>query len=112
MLDKCHSNSFKKFCEILLYFFLFLPVLPLVVINARDYNECRGDHTLHSPSFCSHLIKVKLPHTTEMTKRKKIYEIISLDKKNSNNKINLILLKGIGKAFYCRGLKITDVKNV
>ena len=71
------------------------------LINKNDYER-----------IISHLIKVKLPYATEMTKRKKIYEIISLDKKNSNNKINLILLKGIGKAFYCRGLKITDVNKL
>jgi 3-dehydroquinate synthetase len=34
------------------------------------------------------------------------------DKKNSNDKINLILLKGIGKGYFKRGLDKQEIKKL
>ena len=42
----------------------------------------------------------------------KLYKAISADKKNTSNKINLILLKKVGEAYYKRGLNITELKNL
>ena len=42
----------------------------------------------------------------------KLYKAITADKKNTNNKINLILLKKVGEAYYKRGLNITELKNL
>ena len=45
-------------------------------------------------------------------KSDRLYKVIANDKKNTNNKINLILLKKIGKAYYERGLSIKKIKSL
>ena len=53
-----------------------------------------------------------LPCYSKKIKNNKIYKLILADKKNINDKINLILLKKIGKPYYKRGLNISKVKNL
>ena len=60
----------------------------------------------------NHLKIVGLPYSNKNLKNKKIYRLINLDKKNINKKINLILLKKIGSAYYKRGLDIKKLKKL
>jgi len=59
-----------------------------------------------------HLKKVKLPYSDERIKNDLLYKLMLSDKKNSNNKINLILLKKIGKGYFKRGLSKQEVKKL
>ena len=63
-------------------------------------------------NFIKHLKKVKLPYFDKRINNKRIYKLMSVDKKNSNNKINLILLKSIGKAYFMRGLTVPEIKKL
>ena len=51
-----------------------------------------------------HLCKVGLPVYDNKINNKNILSIIQKDKKNNDGKINLILLKKIGKAYYSRNV--------
>ena len=59
-----------------------------------------------------HFKQAGLPYSTKSMINNKLYKAISADKKNTSNKINLILLKKIGEAYYKRGLSITELKNL
>ena len=59
-----------------------------------------------------HFKQAGLPYSTKSMINNKLYKVITADKKNTNNKINLILLKKVGKAYYKRGLNITELKNL
>ncbi len=59
-----------------------------------------------------HFKKAGLPHTTKSKINNKLYNAITADKKNTNNKLNLILLKKVGEAYYKRGLSISELKNL
>ena len=60
----------------------------------------------------NHFNEVGLPTKYKKNYGNKIFKIISSDKKNQNRKINLILLKGIGKSYFERGLNISKVKKL
>jgi shikimate kinase/3-dehydroquinate synthase len=59
-----------------------------------------------------HLKKVKLPYFDKRIKDDLLYKLMSSDKKNSNNKINLVLLKQIGKGHFKRGLNREEIKKL
>ena len=59
-----------------------------------------------------HFKQAGLPYSTKSMINDKLYKAITADKKNTNNKINLILLKKVGEAYYKRGLNITELKNL
>jgi len=59
-----------------------------------------------------HFKQAGLPYSTKSMINNKLYKAITADKKNTNNKINLILLKKVGEAYYKRGLNITELKNL
>lgn len=59
-----------------------------------------------------HFKQAGLPYSTKSIINNKLYKAIAADKKNTNNKINLILLKKVGEAYYKRGLNITELKNL
>lgn len=59
-----------------------------------------------------HFKKAGLPYSTKSIINNKLYKAIKGDKKNINNKINLILLKKVGSAYYKRGLNITKLKSL
>lgn len=63
-------------------------------------------------NIIAHLNKVKLPFYSKQIKNNKMYNLMLSDKKNSNNKINLILLKKIGHAYFARGLDISKIKKL
>ena len=71
------------------------------LINEKEYQN-----------LILHLKKVKLPYYDKRIGENKIFKLILSDKKNLNNKINLILLKKIGKAVYKKGLKIDEIKKL
>ena len=45
-------------------------------------------------------------------KKNTILGIIAKDKKNSNNKVNIVLLKKIGIPFFSRNTDIKEIKNL
>ena len=59
-----------------------------------------------------HFKQAGLPYSAKSMINNKLYKAITADKKNTNNKINLILLKKVGEAYYKRGLNITELKNL
>ena len=69
-------------------------------ISVNEYNN-----------FIQHLINVKLPHSHEKTKQKKLFDLMLSDKKNTNGNINLILLKKIGKCYFERGLNRKEIQQ-
>jgi len=62
--------------------------------------------------FINHLKNIKLPHYDKRIKGNKIYNLMLSDKKNSNNKINLILLKNIGSPYLKKGLSKEKIKKL
>ena len=46
------------------------------------------------------------------SKKEKFYKLLINDKKNQKNKINLILLNKIGKAFYAKNFGLKKIKNL
>jgi len=60
----------------------------------------------------SHLKKIKLPYSDKRIKEDLLYRLMLSDKKNSNNKINLILLKRVGKGYFKRGLDKWEIKKL
>ena len=59
-----------------------------------------------------HFKQAGLPYSTKSMINNKLFKAIISDKKNTNNKINLILLKKVGEAYYKRGLNIKEIKNL
>ena len=63
-------------------------------------------------SLIKHLKNVGLPSVNKKIFTNSFYDIILSDKKNSDGKVNLILLKKIGEAYFERGLKIEKIKKL
>ena len=63
-------------------------------------------------NLLNHLKNVGLPSYDIRIKDKMLYQIMLSDKKNTDNNLNLILLKKIGEGHYKRGLKIDKIKNL
>jgi len=59
-----------------------------------------------------HLNKIGLPHHDKRINSNKIYKIMQSDKKNTEGKINLVLLKKIGQAYFERGLDKEKIKKL
>ncbi len=59
-----------------------------------------------------HFGKSKLKVVDKNIKNKKILEILLSDKKNLNNEVNITLLKKIGVSFFCKNIKIKDLKEI
>ena len=70
------------------------------LISNNEYND-----------FILHLKDVGLPISDKRIEKNTIYNVMMSDKKNTENLINLILLKRIGKAFYKRGLTKEKIKS-
>ena len=73
-------------------------------MNFIDKNEYEN--------LLNHLKKVGLPSYDARVKSKKLYQLMLSDKKNTNNNLNLILLKRIGQGHFKRGLKIDKIKKI
>ncbi|MDC0056599.1 3-dehydroquinate synthase [Alphaproteobacteria bacterium] len=59
-----------------------------------------------------HLNKIGLPHHDKRINSNKIYKLMQSDKKNTEGKINLVLLKKIGQAYFERGLDKEKIKKL
>ena len=59
-----------------------------------------------------HFNNVKLKTYDKNINNNKIFQIMENDKKNLHNKINIILLKDIGKSIYHRNIKINLIKKI
>ncbi|MDC3131628.1 3-dehydroquinate synthase, partial [Pelagibacteraceae bacterium] len=59
-----------------------------------------------------HFQNAKIKLFDKNIKNKKLIDIIRKDKKNSNNMINIILLKNIGDSFFARNLKIKVIEKI
>jgi len=60
----------------------------------------------------NHFLLNKLPILDKNMYDKKIFRIIEKDKKNTNNKINFVLLKKIGSSFLSKNLTLINIKKI
>ena len=60
----------------------------------------------------NHFKDAKLPTDSKLIKNLSFYKKIIDDKKNMNNKVNLILLKTIGRSYFARNFKINKIKDI
>ena len=60
----------------------------------------------------AHFKNCDLPIKSNLIKKEKFYKLLINDKKNQNDKINLILLNKIGKAFYAKNFELIKLKNL
>lgn len=70
-------------------------------LNDKDYKN-----------IILHLKKANLPIYDKKINYSKFYNLMLNDKKNTNNKINLILLKKIGQAHFSRNMNKEDIKKI
>ena len=59
-----------------------------------------------------HFKNAKLPVTSKLIKKDLFYKKIMNDKKNFNEKINIVLLKDLGKSYFARNHSIDDIKKL
>ena len=60
----------------------------------------------------NHFKDAKLPTDSKLIRNLSFYKKIIDDKKNMNNKVNLILLKTIGRSYFARNFKINKIKKI
>ena len=60
----------------------------------------------------NHFKNCGLPIESNLVKKERFYKLLINDKKNQNDKINLILLSKIGKAFYAKNFELKKIKNL
>ena len=70
-------------------------------ITEFEYNKIVG-----------HLKIIGLPHHDKRINSNEIYKLMQSDKKNTEEKINLVLLKKIGQAYFERGLDKERIKKL
>ena len=87
-----------------------------IVLAAKLSSKLKYCKEVESNRIENHLKSLKLP--TELKhlfskniKATSLIESMKLDKKNYNNVIRFILIKGIGKAFICDKVEENDLKN-
>jgi 3-dehydroquinate synthase/shikimate kinase/3-dehydroquinate synthase len=83
-----------------------------MILAAKISYKMKNIRSSELDDVINHFKKAGLPYLTKSTHNNKLYKAIRADKKNINNKINLILLKKIGKAYYKRGINITKLKSL
>ncbi len=59
-----------------------------------------------------HFKKTKLKNSDKNIYNANILDNITKDKKNTLNKINIVLIKDIGKSFFKRNMKLNEIKNI
>ena len=59
-----------------------------------------------------HFKSMKLKTSDINIKNDKVLENIFKDKKNVNNQINIVLLRKVGKSFFCRDIEFKKIKNI
>ena len=83
-----------------------------MIIASKLSNKLSSLKTNELIKITDHLCKVGLPIYDNKINNKKILSIIQKDKKNNDGKINLILLKKIGKAYYSRNVNKNYLINI
>ena len=83
-----------------------------MVMAARISYKLNNINKHELEDIIDHFKKVGLPTSSKMIQKNKFYNLILSDKKNTQNNINLILLKKIGLAYYKKGLNIKKIKNL
>ena len=83
-----------------------------MIIAAKISYKLKNIEKNELDDIIDHFKNAGLPYSTEKIKKNKIFKMIISDKKNTKNKINLILLKKIGSAYYKRGLDIKKIKSL
>ena len=83
-----------------------------MIIASKLSNKLSTLKTNELIKITNHLCKVGLPIYDNEINNKKILSIIQKDKKNRDGKINLILLKKIGKAYYSRNVNQKHIINI
>ena len=66
----------------------------------------------HLNQIINHFSKCGLKINNKNIKNKLIFENLIKDKKNSNNKVNIILLKRIGSSFFKRDLSLNKIRQI
>jgi len=79
---------------------------------AKISNKIKNITNSEYKQIIEHLNMVGLPSYDKRIKTNQIYKIMKSDKKNTDGKINLILLKKIGQAYYKRGLNKMMIKKL
>ncbi len=70
-------------------------------LSNNDFNKIKN-----------HFDSIKLPISDKKMYNDKVFQIIKKDKKNINNKINLVLLTKIGSAFLNNNLNLENIKKI
>ena len=83
-----------------------------MIIASKLSNKLSTLKTSELIKITDHFCKVGLPIYDNKINNKKILSIIQKDKKNNDGKINLILLKKIGKAYYSRNVNKKYIINI
>ena len=83
-----------------------------MIISSKLSNKLSSLKTNELIKITDHFCKVGLPIYDNKINNKKILSIIQKDKKNSDGKINLVLLKKIGKAYYSRNVNKKYIINI
>ena len=71
------------------------------LISKKDYEN-----------LINHLKEVNLPFYDKRVEKNELYKLMLSDKKNSDNKINLILLKKIGLSIFKKGFDKGEIKKI
>jgi len=83
-----------------------------MIIASKLSNKLSSLKTNELIKITDHLCKVGLPIYDNKINNKKILSIIQKDKKNNDGKINLVLLKKIGKAYYSRNVNKKYINKI
>ena len=62
--------------------------------------------------FINHIKKVGLPFYDKRIYSNIVFKLILSDKKNANNKINLVLIRKIGEAYFKRNMTTKQIKEL
>jgi len=83
-----------------------------MIIASKLSNKLSSLKTNELIKITDHFCKVGLPIYDNKINNNKILSIIQKDKKNNDGKINLVLLKKIGNAYYCRNVNKKNIIKI
>tara|TARA_Y100000590_G_scaffold464598_1_gene634437 strand:- start:6013 stop:7098 length:1086 start_codon:yes stop_codon:yes gene_type:complete len=83
-----------------------------MIIAAKISNQISGLPKYQLNQIISHFKNCNLPTHNNLIKNKKFYSLLIKDKKNQNKKINIILIKKIGNAFFAKNFEINKIKKL
>ena len=80
-----------------------------MIIAAKISYLINGLPKYQLDKIIDHFMNCGLPVKSNLIKKEKFYKILINDKKNQNDKINLILLSKIGKAFFAKNFHLKKI---